>query len=172
MLTLLPGGALDSDTVAQSFAFDADEVHALKQAWLDLVELAMWGELKSAKLGALTRLRKRLTELGEGMRSLFHDRAWIPNARERVKGAMAASLNLRDALLNLERAAKLVEPVPEAPEDFERFEAALLSFRRRLLLTMEQHEQLWAQLLESLYEHGDDEPDEPSGAGSEGAPER
>lgn len=149
--------AMDERQVARSFAFDAGEVSELRRAWLELMDLCVWGDLKSTKIGALPRLRKRLLEVGENMRSLCSDRLWIPVARERVKGAMAASLNLRDALLNLERAAVVVD----GGEAFAKFEAALLTFRQRLLALMEAHERQWGDLLEAQYDEAmdDGEPD-------------
>jgi len=149
--------AFDPELVAQSFAFDASVVADLRARWGALIDLCVWGDLKASKIGALPRLRKRVLEVGEHMRSLFSDRAWVPVARERVKGAMAASLNLRDGLLNLERSAVLVE----GGVDFAAFEGAMLSFRRDLLAVMERHECRWGDLLEAQYdESGDEDCDE------------
>ncbi|HKJ09496.1 MAG TPA: hypothetical protein VKA76_10450 [Gammaproteobacteria bacterium] len=144
--------AFDEQVVAQSFAFDPDQVAELRRRWRDLLDLCVWADLKSAKIGTLPRLRKRVLEVGENLRSVTSDRSWIPHPREQVKGAMAASLNLRDALLNLERSAKLVD----GGRDFETFERDLLAFRQQLLKFVEKHEMRWAQLLESQY----DEPPE------------
>jgi len=143
----------DPELVAESFAFDTEAVADLRSRWAALMDLCVWGDLKASKIGALPRLRKRVLEVGEHMRSLFSDRAWMPVARERVKGAMAASLNLRDALLSLERSAKLVE----GGEDFAAFESAMLSFRRDLLALMERHESQWGDLLEAQYDAADDD---------------
>jgi hypothetical protein len=143
---------MDAERIAESFRFDAGQVAELRARWLALLDLSVWGELKSAKIGAVPRLRKRALELGEKLRSLVGDRGWIPQPREQVKGAMAASLNLRDALLQLERAAVLLE----GGADFPRFEADLLVFRQRLLRLMEHHERLWGDLLESQYGAEDD----------------
>ncbi|HKK05995.1 MAG TPA: hypothetical protein VKA50_09120 [Gammaproteobacteria bacterium] len=146
----------DPEIVAESFAFDASAVADLRTRWGTLIDLCVWGELKASKIGALPRLRKRVLEVGEHMRSLFSDRAWVPVPRERVKGAMAASLNLRDSLLNLERSAKLIE----GGADFTVFEEAMLSFRRDLLAVMERHERQWGDLLEAQYDETGDEEDD------------
>ncbi|NIR60981.1 MAG: hypothetical protein GWO02_16450 [Gammaproteobacteria bacterium] len=145
---------IDPEAVERTFAFDRGRVAGLRARWARLMELAVWGELKAAKVGAVPRLRKRLLELGEDLRSVVSDRRWIPRPRERVKGALGASLKLRDTLLGLERAAKLVE----GGADFERFEHELLDFRRRLLELVEPHESMWGELLESQYagEDGDE----------------
>ena len=145
--------ALDPAQVATSLRFDAEAVTDLRARWLRLLDTAVWGELKSVRMGALARMRKRLLELGENLRSLTADRAWIPQPRERVKSAMAAALNLRDTLLGLERAAHAVE----GGADFAGFERELLEFRRRLLQLLERHEHAWAELLESQYAGGTDD---------------
>ncbi len=138
----------DEQLVRQSFDFDPEPLQDLRRRWIALLELAVWGDLKSQKIGAIPRLRKRLLETGESLRSVVNDRSWIPQVRERIKGAMAASLNLRDALLNLDRAAQAVD----GGEDFAHFERDILEFRHNLLAFMEEHEQLWGDLLESQYD--------------------
>jgi hypothetical protein len=140
--------SFDPETVAHSFDFDPGQCADLRARWLDLLDRSVWADLKSGKIGAVPRLRKRLLELGENLRSVQGDRGWIPQPRERVKGAMAASLNLRDALLQLERAAQPLQ----GGEDFAEFERDLLEFRRRLLLFMERHEARWGDLLEAQYD--------------------
>jgi hypothetical protein len=139
---------LDRDRVTASLQFDPQDVAALRASWLALLDVCVWGELKSTQLGALSRLRKRVLELGEHLRSLVADRSWIPHPREQVKSALAASLNLRDTLLSLERAAKQVE----GGEQFQQFEDLVLGLRHRLLLVLEQHEGAWTELLEGQYD--------------------
>lgn len=146
----------DPQQLEASFAFDPDTTTDLRERWAQLMTDAVWADLKTGTIGAVPRLRKRLLELGENLRSMLSDRAWIPHERERVKGAMAASLNLRDSLNQTDRAAKLLN----GGEDFERFEADYLAFRKTLLAFIEHHEQLWGDLLESLYEDAPDDGDE------------
>lgn len=146
----------DAEQVERSFAFDPQQVAGLRARWLRLLDAAVWEELKSGKIGAVPRLRKRLLEVGENLRSVVSDRAWIPHPRERVKGAMAAALNLRDALLNLERSAVLLEGGAGFPE----FEAELLAFRQDLLRLLERHEQIWGDMLEAQYGEPLDEDDD------------
>ena len=148
--------AFDPEQLEHSFAFDPDAVADLRAAWSGLIVAVVWDDLKSSSIGALPRLRKRVLEVGEGLRSLLSDRRWIPHERERVKGAMAASLNLRDSLQQADRAAKLVS----GGEDLKPFEERYLSFRKRLLALVETHEQRWGDLLESLYADEDIDPDE------------
>jgi hypothetical protein len=148
--------AFDPDRVSASFDFDCNHVAALRRDWLALLDLAVFGDVRSSKIGAVDRLRKRLLESGEGLRSLTNDRSWIPQPREQIKGAMGASVKLRDVLLGLERAAQSVN----GGDDFARFEKTLLGFRHELLRLVEHHEALWAILLEEQYdEDTDDEED-------------
>jgi hypothetical protein len=151
--------AFDTEQLERSFAFDSETVRNLRAAWSELMVAVVWDDLKSGSIGALPRLRKRVLDVGENLRSLLSDRRWIPHERERVKGAMAASLNLRDSLLQTDRAAKLVS----GGEDFKRFEERYLDFRRRLLAFIETHEQRWGDLLESLYAEDPDSEEEDGG---------
>lgn len=143
--------SLDSEKVAAALAFDPAEVASLRQAWLRLLDLAVWGDLVSSKIGALPRLRKRLLETGEDLRSLVADRQWIPQPRERLKSALGSSVKLRDGLLNLERAAVLLD----GGADFAVFERALMTWREALLRFIEVHEQRWAGLLDGQYDRDD-----------------
>lgn len=144
--------AFDREQLERSFAFDADTVAALRAAWSALMAAAVWDDLKSGSIGAVPRLRKRILEIGENLRSVLSDRRWIPHERERVKGAMAASLNLRDSLQQADRAAKLLS----GGQDFDVFEQRYLAFRQQLLRFIETHERLWGDLLESLYDADSD----------------
>lgn len=148
--------AFDLQRVRASFAFDLDTVAALRREWLTLLDLAVFGDIRSKKIGAVDRLRKRLLESGEGLRSLTNDRSWIPHPREQIKGAMGASVKLRDVLLGLERAAQAIDQ----GADFERFESTLLDYRQKLLELIERHESLWATLLEEQYEEDDEDEEE------------
>jgi hypothetical protein len=137
----------DTKRLEHAFAFDPQRVGELRASWTALMAASVWDDLKSGTIGALPRLRKRLLEVGENLRSLVSDRRWIPQERERVKGAMAASLNLRNSLQQADRAAKLLT----AGDDLPRFEARYLGFRQQLLVFIEAHEQRWGDLLEDLY---------------------
>ncbi|AHK79886.1 hypothetical protein M911_12795 [Ectothiorhodospira haloalkaliphila] len=139
---------MDPRAVEASFEFNPETVGRLRSRWLALMETSLWGDLKTSKIGTLPRLRKRWLELGENLVSLTRDRRWIPQPRERVKGAMAASLNLRDSLLHVERSLQVLD----GGEDFAAFEKDILQFRQELLQFMEHHEKAWGDLLESQYD--------------------
>ncbi|SIT72026.1 hypothetical protein SAMN05216526_1555 [Ectothiorhodosinus mongolicus] len=138
---------MDAQRIKESFAFDLKVTARLQQQWVGLIEQSVWGEIKSEKIGALGRLRKRLLELGENLASVTRSRQWIPSERERVKSAMAASLNLRDSLQQFERLAQTLN----GGADFPAFERDFLQFRSDLLRFIEHHEAIWCDLLESQY---------------------
>lgn len=145
--------SLDSRRVADSFSFDGEEVAELRRRWLSLLDRAVWDDLSADKLGGLPRLRKRMLELGENLRSVISDKGWIPHPREQIKSATAACLNLRESLLNLERAAKHLSK----GEGVREFESDLIEFRRLLLAFVERHEARWCRLLDSQYDVGSEE---------------
>jgi hypothetical protein len=116
-----------------------------RSAWLTLMELAVFGDVKSSRLGVTTRLRKRALEVGERLRSLGADRAWIPHPREQLKNALASALALRESLAQLEAQAREVDGGEEAQ--------ALASAIRRLAGLVEALQPLenrWALTLEAL----------------------
>ena len=138
----------DKKQVNDSFKFDPATLDTLRKEWLSLLDLTVFGDVKSSKIGAADRLRRRLLEMGEGLRSLTNDRSWIPHPRDQIKGAMGACVKLRDTLLGLERAARFIDN----GKDFPHFEHELLNFRQRLLQLLETHEAQWAHLLDEQYE--------------------
>ncbi|MHB8550059.1 MAG: hypothetical protein ACYDB8_03705 [Acidiferrobacterales bacterium] len=74
--------------------------------WLRLMEIAVWGDLRSRSPGSAGKVRRRTLELGEKWRSVFNDRAWIPQVRQRAKNFLGSCLSLRDSLMSLEKAAR------------------------------------------------------------------
>jgi hypothetical protein len=139
----------DEQRVKQSFTFEHEQVQDLRTRWHTLIDLCVWGELTSRKVGLIPRLSIRLLELGECLRSLASDRSWLSQQRERVRGAMAASFNTRDALLKVDQAARLVD----GGSHFAAFEQNLAAFRKDLLCFVEKHERLWSELLETPYDN-------------------
>jgi hypothetical protein len=146
----------DPDLLQQSFAFDRGQTQALRRRWGALMDTLVWGDVRSSKLGALPRLRKRFLELGEHLRSVVNDRGWIPQPRERVKGALGACLNLRDTLNQVEKGSGALD----GGADFPAFEQELLAFRHQLLVFLEHHERLWGDLLESQYDEVPEDEDD------------
>ncbi len=143
----------DHRQVAASLALDPGAVARLRTGWLALMELAVWAGPRARQVGAVPRLRKRLLALGEALASLAADRGWIPHPREQVKSALGAALRVREALADAARAAAGLE----ADATGERLRAELAALERTALALLERHEPLWAALLDSQLEAGDDE---------------
>lgn len=92
--------------VKAAIALDPQWRKEIQGQWLRMMELAVWGDLKGANPAASGRLRKRVLELGEKLRSLFNDRGWIPQPREQLKNLLGSCLSFRDSLTLLEKAAQ------------------------------------------------------------------
>lgn len=137
---------MDNEAVKRALMIDPGWVGRARQAWLAAMELAVWGDVRSSRLGVTARIRKRVLEVGERLKSLSADRNWIPHPREQLKNALASALNLRNSLSELERAAGGLE----GGADLEAFIAGLSKLRE----VVEQSaplENQWAQLLDSQY---------------------
>ena len=101
--------ALDPDEVTRALRLDPAWAARLRGQWLNLMELAVFGDLKSRRLGALPRLRKKALDCGAKLRSMLGDRNWIPQPREQLKRALASALALEQALDELETGARELE---------------------------------------------------------------
>ncbi len=97
---------MNENEVTTALALDAAWVATLRADALALLELAVWGDVSSARLGAVTRLRKRALELNEKLRAVTADRFWIPHPREQLKSALAGALAVGDALTAAENSAR------------------------------------------------------------------
>jgi hypothetical protein len=137
---------MDQEAVNQALIIDPDWEAEARQSWLAAMDLAVWGDLRSSRLGAMARLRKRVLEVGEKLKSLVADRAWIPHPRERLKNALASGLNFRESLGELERAAGSID----GGCDLEAFGAALKALRRANE-KIGPLENSWARLLDAQY---------------------
>lgn len=137
---------MDNETVKQALVIDAGWTHLARQAWLAAMEFAVWGDVKASRLGVTTRVRKRLLEVGERLKSLSADRTWIPHPREQLKNALASALALRDSLDELERAVEGLD----GGADLDAFIAALDRLRD-VAGQIAPLETRWAQLLDSQY---------------------
>ena len=138
---------MDTDEVRQAVTLDQVWVAELRAQWTALMELAVWGEVKSARMGAATRMRKRLLEVGEKLRSLAADRDWIPHPREQVKNALGSAFSLKDALLQFERAAQDMDGGSDCAE----FGELAIQLHQSLLIRLAELENIWAALLDSQY---------------------
>jgi hypothetical protein len=95
--------------VTTALALDAAWVAALRAGSVALLELAVWGDVTSSRLGAVARLRKRALELADRLRAVTADRGWIPRPREQLKNALASALAARDALDAVENSVREID---------------------------------------------------------------
>ncbi|HKJ71614.1 MAG TPA: hypothetical protein VKA55_07680 [Gammaproteobacteria bacterium] len=143
---------LDPQEVQRSMAFDPAKVADFRARWSRLMELAVWGDLKAGEVGALPKLRKRMLEYGEKIRSLFNDRGWIPQPREQVKSVLTASLDVRDKQQAVEKELEALT----GGADCEAFTEGFAALRDDLVAFMQAHEEVWRDLLNRLYEGYDE----------------
>jgi hypothetical protein len=128
--------------VEAALALDSAWRASVREKWLRAADLAVFGALASSTIGALPRLRRRVLDLGERLRALCADRAWIPRPREQLKNALACAIAARDALAELEtQAADL------AGDDAPAFRAALAALREALAPVVGPRTDAWAALL-------------------------
>lgn len=121
-------------------------VATARAQWVMLMDLAVWGDLKSEQLGLLGKLRKRILDLGERLKSLDGDRGWIPRRRERIKNLLGSCLSARDALLQAERAAQGVT----GGRDMEKLSEAFVALHKLITSDLQGHENAWAETLQAL----------------------
>jgi hypothetical protein len=138
-------GDIDAARAAAALRFDAAWTAALRAQWLALMAVAVWDDVAMNRLGSAPRLRKRVLELGERLRSLTASRTWIPHPREQLKSALAAALALRETLAAVD--ALLPELAPGAGAD--RLRAALAALQVTVLAELPQRETAWAGLLDA-----------------------
>lgn len=118
----------------------------LRAQWRRLMEIAVWGELHSAQAGVLTRVRRRVLDLGERWRSLFNPRDWIPQPRERLKNALGSALAVRDSLALLEQAALDIR----GGADWAEWQALLASQQQAVAGPLQERQNRWAAALDAL----------------------
>lgn len=134
---------LDRDEVDRALRLDPAWAETCRALWLELVAIAVFGDLRSPRVGAAPRLRKRVLDAGERLRALLADRAWIPQPRERLKNALASALALKEALEELASGAGDLEG-----GDRERFAATLARLRAAAIDSITPRAGEWASLLD------------------------
>ncbi|MHB8253181.1 MAG: hypothetical protein ACYDEV_05660 [Acidiferrobacter sp.] len=125
---------------------DPELIVRLKKQWLVLIEAAVWGDIKCDKIGVIGKLRKRILDLGERLKSLESDRAWIPRERERLKNLLGSCLSMRDALLLVERTAQDLT----GGGDMETLTQSLINLHAAVMSDLQKQENGWAQALEAI----------------------
>jgi hypothetical protein len=132
---------------------DPDFARELRRHWSHLIDLAVFGDLKSSRIGAMPRLRKRTLEAGERLRALGASREWIPHPREQIKNALASALHLRESLDQLESAAAELD----GGADLAAFRGELAGLRDVVLARLPAMENRYAALLDAEYRQQPDE---------------
>ena len=139
---------MDIDEVKRAVTLDPVWINEVRGTWLALMELSVWGDVKSSRLGAMSKLRKKVLDVGEKLKSLAADRAWIPHPREQVKNALGSSFNLKDSLLQLERSAQDVDGGSEQAT----FNALMIKLHGLIVQPLAPLENQCATLLNSQYQ--------------------
>ncbi len=135
---------LDPVEVARALSLDEQWTAHLRRQWLELMALAMFGDLKSQRLGTLPRLRKKALDCGEKLRATLADRDWIPQPRERLKNALASALALEQSLADLEAGAKELE----GGADLDAYRTAVATLSRAARDGLFTRTNEWAALLD------------------------
>ncbi len=133
--------------------FDSVWAAHVRRQWLRLMEIAVWGDVKSSKLGVTGKVARRILEFGEKWRSIFNDRRWIPRARERAKNMLGSCLNLRDSLFLLEKAAKDLD----GGADYAEFGRLLAELHEAVFGPLSERENRLASALDNLNRTGMDD---------------
>jgi hypothetical protein len=135
----------DAAEVDAVLAFDPAWIADLRSNWLQLMDAAVWDDPAMQRLGDAPRLRKRLLELGERLKSLTASRHWIPHPRERLKSALAAAAGVRETLAASEQLLAGLAPGVGA----EHLRTTLQALRRAIDGLLPARENIWAQLLDA-----------------------
>ncbi|WP_414040421.1 hypothetical protein ACJU26_15100 [Acidithiobacillus sp. M4-SHS-6] len=119
-----------------------------RKDWVALMELAVWGDLRSQQIGLAGKLRKRILEFGERLRSYVSDRSWIPHPRDQIKNALSTSLQLREVM---EKVDEVLCPFAEGA-DLARLQSFWQAFSARLMTDITEREGALVALLNQQYQ--------------------
>ena len=137
--------------VLASFEFDNNKIQEIKDKWLEVVQLLMWCDVSSKKIGALPRSRKRILEVGESFGSFISSKQWVPLPRQQLKSALGSSVKLRDGL----SALAIVNKHITEGNDANTYQQLVKELDGMLMALILEYEYKWAELLEN--DSGDDE---------------
>ena len=128
------------------FQYAPEQIDAIQAQWNQLMSMAMWSKINSDKIGKLTRMRKRLLELGESIQSFFSDKDWIAQPRQQLKSALGSSIKLRDSLTAFLASAEFIN----TGADVAAFLNASKALEQTLMELMIEKENIWATALDNL----------------------
>jgi len=137
--------SINPENVKSAFELDEKQIETIKQRWSSLLEVVMWLDVASTKIGALPRARKRVLEVGESFRSFIASKDWIDQPRQQLKSALGASVKLRDSLTAL----KTVSVHINQGDEVDQYHSALSEFDELIMNFIVPLENQWAELLDS-----------------------
>jgi hypothetical protein len=140
---------MEFDLVAVEAAVSVDKMlrDNWRPNWSTLMDIAVWGDLRSHQIGLTGKLRKRVLELGERLRSYVSDRSWIPHPREQIKNALSTSLQTRESI---EKVREIVVQF-DAGTDLGALQSLWESLSAALMSDVLEREGLLVQLLNQQY---------------------
>ena len=138
----------DPAAVQAAVHLDAGLCHRWRREWGLLMDLAVWGELRSTQIGLPGKLRKRALEFGERLRSYGSDRSWIPHPREQIKNALSTSLQTRESL---EKVSEIAGQFSNGA-DIAAFRTVWEALSAALMADMAAREELLVRLLNQQYQ--------------------
>lgn len=148
--------SITAEKVKTAITLDPAWQGEVRRQWLRMLELAVWGDLKGANPATGGRLRKRVLEVGERLRSLFNDRGWIPQPREQLKNLLGSCLAFHDSFEAMMKAAEDIK----GGGDLAEFHQLLAWFGQAVVGSLRDRENGWAEMLERINaqarEEGDD----------------
>lgn len=147
---------MDAEQVYRAVTLGPEWQQTVRQGWLNLMDVLVFGDVKSSRLGAMNRVRRRGLEVGEKLHSLFADRRWIPHPREQLKNALGSAYSLRESLQQFQKATADVDGGTE----LSLFSANWQQLEQRIQDFLPPCENQWAELLDSQYQDQEDEPDD------------
>lgn len=137
--------SFDEKKVLASFEFDAQRIDKIKEKWIDVMQLLMWCDVSSKKIGALPRSRKRVLEVGESFGSFISSKTWITQPRQQLKSALGSSVKLRDGLSALTLVNKHITEGADAAQ----YQLQVKALDEMLMELILEYEYKWADILES-----------------------
>ncbi len=151
---------MDVEAILQAVTINRAWRDEIAAEWLALMDLAVWGEVKSSRLGAMNRVRRRVLEVGEKLHSLCAAREWIPHPREQLKNALGSSFSLKDSMAQLTKSAEDAD----GGADGQRFAEQLARLKCVIESQLPALENRWAEWLDTQYVDDIEDEDESSNA--------
>ena len=138
----------DPAAVKAAVSVDAGLRDRWRREWGLVMDLAVWGDLRSSQIGLSGKLHKRVLEFGERLRSYGSDRSWIPHPREQIKNALSTSLQTRESL---EKVSEIADQLSDGA-DLASLRAMWEAISAALMADIVMREERLVQLLNQQYQ--------------------